>query len=137
LGDGRTGVKGVIKDRNEAERLERERKLKEGEELKRKMQQHERGLKSFLEEERENTGHAKRLDDLPRKDIFGRGRTGYLREIGVENFVRAVEQAAKGAYVIVHLYDPVSLVISSSLSVMIYERSLWTGVTHWMKHCLA
>jgi hypothetical protein len=138
LGDGRTGVKGVIRDRNEVECLERERKLKEAEERKRKMQQHERGLKSFLEEERENAGHAIRQDDLPRKNAFGHGRTGYLREIGVENFVRAVEQAEKGAFVIIHLYDPVSSVVPTLLLVMIiYERSLWTGVQHWMKRFLA
>ncbi|THG96990.1 hypothetical protein EW145_g7681, partial [Phellinidium pouzarii] len=36
----------------------------------------------------------------------GRGRFGHLREVGVNNFVAAVEEEARGVWVVVHLYEP-------------------------------
>ncbi|KAK7438489.1 hypothetical protein VKT23_018104, partial [Stygiomarasmius scandens] len=51
----------------------------------------------------------KERGDRERTDVFGRakeGRFGHLREVGVHNFVSAVEKEARGVWVVVHLYEP-------------------------------
>ncbi|KAL1752587.1 hypothetical protein FB107DRAFT_277517 [Schizophyllum commune] len=110
---GRTGVKGVIRDR--AEYQDRERERLQAEAAARKVPQV--GGKTYLEEEREKAaaGDA-RADPLAmggttpanaaRLDKWGtpRGRFGHLREVGMRGFVDAVEKEA-GVWVAVHLYD--------------------------------
>jgi len=117
MGPGRTGVKGVIRDRDEAEEIQRDKRAREMDELKRRMEKSHLGGKTFLEEEREKTGEEK-VDELVRKerereeerrDVFGLKRTGkfgHLREVGVNGFLSAVEGEDKGVWVVVHLYDP-------------------------------
>lgn len=121
MGPGRTGVKGVIRDRNEAEGLEKEKRAREFEEMQKKMEKSHLGGKTFLEEEREKAalGLDGKVDELVikeqeaeerRKDVFGRqkeGRFGHLREVGVKGFVSAVEKEERGVWVVVHLYESV------------------------------
>jgi len=121
MGPGRTGVKGVIRDRDEAAEIQREKRAKEAEELRKKMEASNLGGKTFLEEEREKAVRGEKVDNLVRRefekaeqrkqDVFGQkreGRFGHLREVGLRGFVAAVEKEEKGIWVVVHLYDSVS-----------------------------
>jgi len=122
---GRTGVKGVIRDREDAEGLRRDRRAKEMEDLRKRMEKSGLGGKTYLEEERERASlGVEKVDALvlnerekekatraeARKDVFGRkreGRFGHLREVGVKGFLTAVESEERGVWVVVHLYEPV------------------------------
>jgi hypothetical protein len=99
MGPGRTGVKGVIRDRNEAAARERSRKAEELAELAARMERANLGGKTFLEE----------LDDPITLEGRQRGRFGHLREVGLSGFVPAVEED-RNVWVVVHIYDPVSAV---------------------------
>ncbi|KIL61323.1 hypothetical protein M378DRAFT_167142 [Amanita muscaria Koide BX008] len=124
MGPGRTGVKGVIRDRNEALSRERERQKREIEELNRKLDKQHLGGKTYLEEEREKALdplYDGKIDELvlkeqerkrelqdEKRDIFGyrkERRFGHLREVGIEGFVTSVEEE-RGICVVVHIYDP-------------------------------
>ncbi|KAG6851309.1 hypothetical protein H0H93_011745 [Arthromyces matolae] len=118
MGPGRTGVKGVIRDRDESERLEREKKSRELEETRTRMERTNLGGKTFLEEEREK-GIDEKVDAIVLKeresaveqktDLFGRvreGRFGHLREVGAKGFLKGIESEQRGVWVVVHLYDP-------------------------------
>ncbi|KAH9484386.1 Phosducin-like protein 2 [Psilocybe cubensis] len=117
MGPGRTGVKGVIRDRDEAAEIQRDKRLRDAEELRAKMEATNLGGKTFLEEEREKAGRGEKADDLvmrefdrmrERRDVFGQKREakfGHLREVGLKGFLSAVEQEDKGVWVVVHLYD--------------------------------
>jgi hypothetical protein len=125
MGPGRTGVKGVIRDREDAEGFRLEKKAREMDELRTRMEKSGLGGKTFLEEERERAGlGVERVDALvvkemeretalrgeERKDVFGRRRTGkfgHLREVGLKGFLSAVESEEKGVWVVVHLHEPV------------------------------
>ena len=119
MGPGRTGVKGVIRDRNEAQNTARDKRTLELVELNKRMEKASLGGKTFLEEEREREIE-KRIMEGPsgkdeKKDKFGRTkdtRFGHLREVGLQGFVDAVEQEEKGTWVVVHLYEPVSVLPS-------------------------
>lgn len=120
MGPGRTGVKGVIRDRDEAEGLGRQKRNIEIEEMRRKMEKSNLGGKTFLEEEREK-GLGEKVDDIvakereERRDVFGRpreGKFGHLREVDVHNYLNAVEKEDRGIWVVVHLYESVSSVSS-------------------------
>ena len=120
MGPGRTGVKGVIRDRHEAQTLQAAKREKEIETLRKRMERGNLGGKTFLEEEREKRAHAERWeeggveDDLEwrvRRDVLGRpkeGPFGHLREVGRAGFVAAVEREERGVWVVVHLYESVS-----------------------------
>lgn len=132
MGPGRTGVKGVIRDQQEAEDIDRGRRRDEMVALRTKMEKQNLGGKTFLEEER-TKGLNEKVDDLvvrerekkkkavdagDRKDVFGRareGRFGHLREVGRDGFVAAVEKEDPGTWVIVHIYDPVSSLSDSTV----------------------
>ncbi|KAF8891271.1 thioredoxin-like protein, partial [Infundibulicybe gibba] len=117
MGPGRTGVKGVIRDRDEANDLRRERRALEIDRMRTAMENTSLTGRSFLEEEREKPA-GERVDPLVQQererdrhktDMFGRsraGRFGHLREVGVAGFVAAVEKEDHGVWVILHLYDP-------------------------------
>jgi hypothetical protein len=121
MGPGRTGVKGVIRDRNEAEGLERDKRAREVGEMQKKLEKSHLGGKTFLEEEREKAalGLDEKVDELifkeqaaaeERQDVFGRskeGKFGHLREVGVKGFVGAVEKEERGVWVVVHIYESV------------------------------
>jgi len=116
---GRTGVKGVIRDRNESEKINREKMIHEVERIRREMEKSSLGGKTFLEEER-GKGLDEEVDEIVlrermndaeelRKDIFGRpreGRFGHLREVGAKGFLNGVEKEERSIWVVVHLYDP-------------------------------
>lgn len=116
MGPGRTGVKGVIRDHDESERLEREKRNKEVRELQQRMKSTNLGGKTFLEEEREK-GLDEKLDLLVRREreetaqrkmLFippQEGHFGYLREVGVNGFLAAVENGEPGVWVVIHIYD--------------------------------
>jgi hypothetical protein len=117
MGPGRTGVKGVIRDRNEAHSNAKDKRALEVAELNKRMEKASLGGKTFLEEEREREID-KRMKEGPsgrdeeKTDVFGRkkdGRFGHLREVGVQGFVDAVEREERDVWVIVHLYEPVGL----------------------------
>jgi hypothetical protein len=46
-----------------------------------------------------------------RRDVWGdkKGKFGHLREVGVQGFVASVEKEDRGTWVVVHLYESVSL----------------------------
>jgi hypothetical protein len=151
MGPGRTGVKGVIRDRNEAAELEQEKRGKEMENLQKKMEAGNLGGKTYLQEEREKAERGedkfdnlilKELEkDLSKRDVFGapRGRFGYLREVGVKQFLKAVEQEVRGVWVVVHLYDPVrsfyprmaSTNVASGCSLWIVVMPLMISLPSW------
>ena len=119
MGPGRTGVKGVIRDRDEAAEIHREKKARELEEMRKKMEANSLGGKTFLEDERERAAKGERVDglvmnelekDKSKRSVVGRkrGKFGHLREVGLKSFLGAVENEDKSVWVVVHLYDPVS-----------------------------
>ncbi|KAG6814590.1 hypothetical protein H0H92_000119 [Tricholoma furcatifolium] len=118
MGPGRTGVKGVIRDRDESERLSREKRDRELDEVRKRMEKSNLGGKTFLEEEREK-GLDEKVDEIVfrereaaaaerKTDVFGRvreGRFGHLREVGAKGFLNGIENEDRGTWVVVHLYD--------------------------------
>ena len=103
MGPGRTGVKGVIRDRHEADALRAARRAKAVHELNQRMEKASLGGLTYLEEQGER--------EREKRDMLGRrreGRFGHLREVGRSGFVSAVEDEERGVWVVVHLYDPVS-----------------------------
>ncbi|KAF9046805.1 hypothetical protein BDZ89DRAFT_934710, partial [Hymenopellis radicata] len=115
MGPGRTGVKGVIRDRNEAQDIQKQRHAQDMDELRQRMEKNSLTGKTYLEEEREKADRGEeKVDPLvqrerERVDVFGmakQGRFGHLREVGAAGFVQAVERDDNGgAFVVVHLYD--------------------------------
>ena len=113
-------MKGVIRDRDEANSTARDKRALEIAEINKKMEKASLGGKTFLEEEREREIEKRlregptRIDEKDYKektDAFGRvkeGRFGHLREVGVSGFVDAVEKEERGVWVVLHLYEPVS-----------------------------
>lgn len=120
MGPGRTGVKGVIRDRDEAAEIDRQKRAKDAVELRKKMEATSLGGKTFLEEEREKAAKGETADELvtremakaqEKRDVWGQkreGKFGHLREVGVKGFLAAVEKEERGVWVVVHLYDSVS-----------------------------
>lgn len=124
-GPGRTGVKGVIRDRDEAVALARNQRNRDVEEMNRAMERANLGGKTWAEEEREKrwqdilegnaglspealfamgmsgSGMDKMMGDGAKK-----GRFGHLREVGMRGYVSAVEDEDRDVWVVVHIYDP-------------------------------
>ncbi|KIY74333.1 hypothetical protein CYLTODRAFT_416177 [Cylindrobasidium torrendii FP15055 ss-10] len=114
MGPGRTGVKGVIRDRKEAQEIEKHKHAEEMDKLRQNMEKQNLGGKTYLEEEREKAARGEqKVDELVRReqqrvDVFGKakqGPYGHLREVGREGYVQAVEKEKNGTWVAVHLYD--------------------------------
>lgn len=127
---GRTGVKGVIRDRDEARERGRQRQAAEMREMRRKMEKAAITGKTYFEEEEERRKQrAKEESDKADSDDderyrghrkgltmqfpgAGGGRSqnttyGHLREVGASGFVQAIEQVDRSVWVVVHLYHPV------------------------------
>jgi hypothetical protein len=119
MGPGRTGVKGVIRDRAEAREAERARRAKDVAELNKKMERTAITARTWREDEAEREWEIARLEGdqikVPPQSVFGerKGRFGHLREVGVKGFLPAVEQEERGTWVVVHLYDPVGNLLLS------------------------
>lgn len=143
MGPGRTGVKGVIRDRDEAEQITRNKRAIEMDETRLRMEKTNLGGKTYLEEEREKAGDDN-VDILVQKerekdkdtDRWGRqreGRFGHLREVGVKGFLPAVEKEERGIWVVVHLYEPascLSVVLTLQLCSRLADFSLWNVVIY-------
>lgn len=120
MGPGRTGVKGVIRDRDEVNANARAQQNLQIAELNKRMEKASLGGKTFLEEQREDDEKWHREEYLSSNrsrlplPAGIPGRFGHLREVGVKGYVRAVEQEARGIWVVVHLYDEVSLLFHDS-----------------------
>lgn len=121
-------MKGVIRDRDEAVALARNQRNRDVEEMNRAMERANLGGKTWAEEEREKrwqdilegnaglspealfamgmsgSGMDKMMGDGAKK-----GRFGHLREVGMRGYVSAVEDEDRDVWVVVHIYDPVSL----------------------------
>lgn len=100
-------MKGVIRDQHEVAALHAERRARELEAVRRRMERANLGGKTFLEEEAEKEA----LDAGLRVGVLGlpkMGRFGHLREVGRGGFVSAVEREGRGVWVVVHLYQSVS-----------------------------
>jgi hypothetical protein len=111
MGPGRTGVKGVIRDRAEALATERAKKSMEVSALNRQMERTSlaAGGRTWEEDDadrraREGLEPLSRILGDPKQD--NSKRYGHLREVGAENYVDAVEDT--NAKVVVHIYDPAS-----------------------------
>ncbi|KAJ1305454.1 hypothetical protein OPQ81_000464 [Rhizoctonia solani] len=116
MGPGRTGVKGVIRDRAEARARENSRRAQEMAELNAKLEKTAITARTFKEDEA-----AKKLEDeeqdakeryrrrrwreLKERAMGGRAGFGHLREIGVNGFVEAVENESPQTWVVVHIYE--------------------------------
>jgi hypothetical protein len=139
LGDGRTGVKGVIRDRAEAVATAAAARAREASEAARRARARgDLGEKTVLdEEEAEAAARAVLLEEgdaRVRRDVLGRskpGRFGHLREVGRAGFVAAVEREEGSVYVVVHLYDPVSpllyWVVRVDLGLLVFGQVLCAG----------
>lgn len=113
---GRTGVKGVIRDRNEAERSARDKRAAEIKELNKRMEKASLTGLTYLEgkileqgeddEELEQIRFA-RVRDNGQTSHSGSGRFGHLREVGLDGFLKAVEAEELHVWVVLHLYHPV------------------------------
>ena len=107
MGPGRTGVKGVIRDRREAEAAARARRAEEVREINRAMEKASLGGKTWGEEERERRAAEARAEGTgTARGARSGGRYGHLREVGVRSYVQAVEED-RNVWVVVHIYDPV------------------------------
>jgi len=113
---GRTGVKGVIRDRNEAERNTRDKRAAEVKELNKRMEKASLTGMTYLEEQALVKGEDDeeleqiRFARVRDKSQGGGGRFGHLREVGLEGFLKAVEQEERHVWVVLHLYHPVRFI---------------------------
>lgn len=109
MGPGRTGVKGVIRDRNEAESAARTKRAQEIDAINRAMEKASLGGKTWAEEERERLAEkALEEGEVPSRRVpLSKGRFGHLREVGERGFVPAIEEEDRSVWVVVHIYDPV------------------------------
>jgi hypothetical protein len=116
---GRTGVKGVLKDQKEHIDLEREKRGRKVREMNERMERMNLGGMTFMEEQafdderqrekEEEEGKVSKSDDWRGTKVeLKTGRFGHLREVGMSNFVSAIEDEEPGVWVIVHLYDQAS-----------------------------
>lgn len=121
MGPGRTGVKGVIRDRDEANALQRAKRSEEIREMNAKMERANLGGMTWAEEEQERVALKARAEGKTVEELLAkgeahgrqnaelrRGRFGHLREVGMRGYVQAVEGEDRHVWVVVHIYDPVS-----------------------------
>ena len=76
--------------------------------------------RTWAEEERERLEEKARKEGVSVAELVGkgeaekttraRGKFGHLREVGLAGYVQAVENEDRQVWVVVHIYDPVSLV---------------------------
>ena len=114
---GRTGVKGVIRDRNEAQRSARDKRAAEIKELNKRMEKASLTGKTYLEEKALEEDEDEELEEMRFARVRDKGRTshgeggrfGHLREVGLDGFLKAVEAEERHVWVVLHLYHPVRL----------------------------
>jgi len=108
MGPGRTGVKGVIRDRAEAVAQAKTKRSAEIAALNKKLEHVSlaAGGKTWAEDEdvrRVDQGLEPIHGSRTTSSASTAARFGHLREVGANNFVEAVEES--GANVVVHIYD--------------------------------
>jgi len=139
MGPGRTGVKGVIRDRAEALATERAKKSAELAALNRQLERTSLAAGGRTWEEDEADRRVREGLE-PFSGVLGDSKRdnakkyGYLREVGAGNYVNAVED--NNARVVVHIYDPVCprlLVVVISSSYTLHSHS--SGVMTWTPGC--
>lgn len=111
MGPGRTGVKGVIKDRNEAQTMARTKRAQEIDAVNRAMENASLGGLTWAEEERQRQAEKARAEGrssstAAARGMFSKGRFGHLREVGERGFVQAIELEDRNVWIVVHIYDP-------------------------------
>ena len=122
MGPGRTGVKGVIRDRKEAASLARTKRAREVEAMNRAMEKASLGGLTWAEEEKLELAEKAREEgrsSASMRNPFSKGRFGHLREVGERTFVQAVESEDPHVWVAIHIYDPVSASPSTTPSMLI------------------
>ncbi len=143
MGPGRTGVKGVIRDRDEAQERDKERARLGMQQLALEQKKQDFSGKSYFEElDRDKDAkparegdpwggieaiRLRRLNELKATATEGKkGSTiyGHLREIGMGGYVDAVEKVPRDVWVVVHIYDSVSQNLPLSL-IPISEAQSW------------
>ncbi|KDQ50459.1 hypothetical protein JAAARDRAFT_42123 [Jaapia argillacea MUCL 33604] len=107
---GRTGVKGVIRDKIESDQATKSVKAREIDELNKKMEKAALSAKTYREEDEERMWEKVMLDgDFPGV-TFGepgkKGRFGHLREVGARGYLPAIEQESRAVWVVIHIYSP-------------------------------
>ncbi|KAG8998190.1 hypothetical protein FRB94_010442 [Tulasnella sp. JGI-2019a] len=127
MGPGRTGVKGVIKDRNEAMERSKDKTREEKEELNARMKKMDLSARTYFEDQeaedatkgessKQRDGDAwqdiegwrrRRLEELRTGSgtSGGPGNFGHLREVGAGGFVEAVDKVPRNVWVVLHIYD--------------------------------
>jgi len=119
MGPGRTGVKGVIRDRAEARAREQSRRAQEIAALNAQMEKSAITARTFREDEEAARKEKEQEEDRGAKERYRRRRWrelkeratggsagfGHLREIGVHGFVEAVENEQPHIWVVVHIYE--------------------------------
>lgn len=130
MGPGRTGVKGVIRDRDEARERDRDKTREEKQELNARMKKMDLSARTYFEDQEAEAAAKgegdKRRDGDGWKDIEGwrqrrleelrsgvginggPGNFGHLREVGAGGFVEAVDKVPRNVWVVLHIYDAVS-----------------------------
>ncbi|KAI0702257.1 hypothetical protein BC835DRAFT_1321199 [Cytidiella melzeri] len=107
MGPGRTGVKGVIRDRDEAASAARFKRSQDISAMNKAMEKASLGGKTWAEEEREKQlAEDVREGGSLKRAPLSKGRFGHLREVGERGYVEAVESEARNVWVVVHIYDP-------------------------------
>ncbi|CAE7136917.1 unnamed protein product [Rhizoctonia solani] len=108
MGPGRTGVKGVIRDRAEARARENSKRAQEVAELNAKLEKSAITARTFKEDEEQDAKERyrrRRWRELKERATGGSAGFGHLREIGVHGFVEAVENERPQTWVVVHIYE--------------------------------
>ncbi|EJD51142.1 thioredoxin-like protein [Auricularia subglabra TFB-10046 SS5] len=93
MGPGRTGVKGVIRDRAEHDARERAARAEQMRARNAQLEKSALLARPYTEDEKSS------------RTTERFGRFGHLREVGAAGFVGAVEDEARGTWVVVHIYD--------------------------------
>ncbi|KDQ09303.1 hypothetical protein BOTBODRAFT_164971 [Botryobasidium botryosum FD-172 SS1] len=121
MGPGRTGVKGVIRDRNEAQQRDRAKKETEVREIESMMEKTSLafgGMTAHEEAEARKREEATEGDEEDAREAYRKERWreiranranagfGHLREIGVDGYLEAVENEEPHVNVVMHIYDP-------------------------------
>lgn len=131
MGPGRTGVKGVIRDREEARERARAKQTAEARDLRKQMERTAISGRTFAEEEemrrreKEEEEEGEEDSDEESRRRWGQNKSttktstrfpgttaeagayGHLREVGAAGYVAAVEDVDQSTWVVVHLYHPV------------------------------